>query len=874
MLGARARGQALAVCGLLLLAVVLVFIQTLRHGFVNIDDGVYAAGNPHISPGLTAAGVTWVFTHSHAGNWHPLTGLSHMLDCQFYGPGAGGHHLTSLLLHAATAMLLFLVLRQMTGSLWPSAAAAALFAVHPLRVESVAWIAERKDVLSGLCFVLTLGAYVWFVRGPRSWKRYLPLLVFFALGLMAKPMLVTVPALLLVLDYWPLGRMPGSPFRAVSGGALSAREPARRLLWEKIPLVLLVAVFCLLTLWAQQKASAFGNYVTLPWRVANAFVSYVTYIVQLFYPLGLAAFYPHPEYHLPLWKAFGALVVLVCITVAAVKWRQRCPYLLVGWLWYVGTLVPVSGSVFQVGSQAMADRFTYLPQIGLYLALAWGLADLCRSWRHRRWWSGLGSALVLAVLMGCAWRQTSFWYDSETLWVHALACTSENGEAENSLGFDLAERGHLDEAIAHYREALRFRPDYMEAHANLGAALSAQGRRDEALAHCRKALEIKPHSEMALNNMGAALAEQGRVDEALRYYQAAIDTDPDSMHARVNLASLLTAHGRLKEAAAEYQRILEIAPNNAEVYKNFGNALGRMGRIDEAMAEYRKALTIKPDDVQAHTNYGYILTCLGRFDEAMTHYQKALEVQPEAAELQNNVAMCLAGQGRLDQAVARYRRALEIRPDYLPAHNGLARALAAQGNASGAIAEYQAALKIQPSSVEIHADLGNLLLGLRRGDEALVHFRKIVELSPGSALACNNLGVALASQGRFDEGLAQFRRALQIQPDSFETQKNLAWLRATCPLASLRNGGEAIEHARRADQLCGGKRAEVLDTLAAAYAEAGRFAEALSTARKALDLATRQKARAMADILRTRIALYEAGKPFHEPPPGAELPKP
>jgi tetratricopeptide (TPR) repeat protein len=850
VLGPQTRRQVLAVCGLLLLAVGLVFAQTVRHAFVNIDDGVYVSENPHISHGLTASGVAWVFTNSHAGNWHPLTGLSHILDSQIHGLNAGGHHLTNVLLHAAAAMALFLVLWQMTGGLWPSAMVAALFAVHPLRVESVAWIAERKDVLSGLCFALTLGAYVWFLRRPSSRARYLVLLLVFALGLMAKPMLVTLPAVLLLLDYWPLGRFP---FRW-------------QLVREKLPLLALVAVFCLATVWAQGKVSAFGNYLALSWRIGNALVSYVTYLIQMFWPVGLAAYYPHPEYHLPFWKALGALVLLTCISAAALKWRRRCPYLLVGWLWYVGMLVPVSGIV-QVGSQGMADRFTYLPQIGLYIALAWAVGEACRSWPYRRWLCGVGSALVLTVLMGCAWRQTCFWSDSETLWTHTLACTSGNSPAENSLGLALSSQRRLDEAMEHYREALRFRPDYMEAHTNLGAALSERGRRGEALVHYRKALEVKPGSAIAHNNLAAALTDQGRLDEAVRHYQKAVEIDPDYVQARTNFASVLTTLGRRDEARAQHQKILEIEPDNAEFYASLGDAAGAQGRIEEAMAQYRKALELNPDYAEAHTNFGYILTRLGRFDEAMMHYRKALELKPDSAELQNNVGLALAGQGQLDEAAAHYRKALELKPDYVMAHNGLALVLGAQGKPSEALAHFRKALKIKPDSIEVHANLGNALLGLGQGDEALEHLRKVVELMPEGVVPRNNLGVVLATQGRFAEALVQFRQALQIQPDYAEAQKNLAWLRATCPEASLRNGAEAIEHARRADQVYGGKRVEVLDVLAAAYAEAGRFPDALSTARKALELATQQKAQAWAQVLRTRIALYEAGKPFHLAPP-------
>jgi tetratricopeptide (TPR) repeat protein len=878
-MGTQSRRAVLGVCGLLLLAVGGVFGQTVRHEFVIMDDGAYVSENPHISRGLTASGIAWVFTHSHVGNWHPLTGLSHMLDSQIYGLWAGGHHLTNVLLHAATAIVLFLVLWQITGAAWPSAMVAALFALHPLRVESVAWVAERKDVLSGLCFVLTLGAYVWFVRGPFSWSRYLLLLVIFALGLMAKPMLVTLPAVLLLLDYWPLGRFADAPGRHAAPPGATRQRPALattgafrwQLLTEKIPLLLLVAVFCLATVWAQDKAAAFGNPLTIGWRIANALVSYVAYLVQAFWPVGLAAYYPHPEYHLPIWEALGALVVLAGISAAALKWRRRYPYFLVGWLWYVGMLVPVIGIV-QVGSQAMADRYTYLPQIGLYLALVWGVADVCRSRPYRRWLCGVGSALVLAVLMGCAWRQTCFWCDNVTLWNHTLACTTGNSAAENNLGLTLANRGHLDEAMEHYREALRFRPDYMEAHTNLGTALAGRGRKDEALVHFQKALEIKPSSAIAHNNLASAMADLGRIDEATRHYQKAVEIEPDYVQARVSFAALLSAIGRRDEAAVQYQKVLDIEPDNAEVYTNFGNALGALGRIEEAMAQYRKALEIKPQSVEAHINFGYILTRLGRFDEAMAHYQKALKIKPDTPELQNNIALAKAGQGRFDEAIAYYRKALKLNPDYVIAHNGLAIVLVARGQLAEAIAHYREALKIKPDCIDVHVNLGNALLRLGQRDEALRHFGKVVELSPADAVPRNNLGVILATQGRFTEAAAQFQKALQIQPDYVEARKSLAWLRASCPEPSLRNGAEAIEHARRADQLCGGQRVDVLDALGAAYAEAGRFPDALTTAHKALDLATRQKARAWVDVLQTRIALYEAGKPYHQTPPLAEAP--
>ncbi len=480
--------QVLAVGGFLLLAVALVFGQAVRHEFVNFDDDDVFE-NPHVSQGVSTQSIAWAFTHSHGNNWIPLTWISLMLDCQLYGLHAGGYHLTNVLLHAATAILLFLVLHRMTGRLWPSAFVAALFAVHPLRAESVAWVSERKDVLSGLFFMLTLAAYVSYVHHRPSLLRYLAVMVFFALGLMAKAMLVTLPLVLLLLDYWPLGRLAASSTPPhCNGGAFVGSANLRqtdlgrfslavRLVVEKLPLFALVAVSCVATVWAQGSALAPVEYLPLGLRTGNALISYVAYLGQLFFPVGLAVFYPHPEGNLPAWKIIGAMLVLAAISAGVWAYRRRRPYLLVGWLWYLGILVPVIGLV-QVGLQAMADRYTYLTQIGLYISLVWAGADLCRSWSYRRWLCRAASSLVLVILMGCAWRQTSFWCDSEALWTHALACTSWNKVAYSNLARALADRGQVDAAIAHYQKALEIKPDFAEAHYSLGNALARRGQVD------------------------------------------------------------------------------------------------------------------------------------------------------------------------------------------------------------------------------------------------------------------------------------------------------------------------------------------------------------------------------------------------------------
>ena len=522
-----------AICGFLLLAVALVFGQTVRHEFVNYDDNKYVYENPRVAQGLSARGIVWAFTAIHFNNWHPLTTLSHMLDCQLYGLHAGGHHLTSVLLHAVVAILLFLVLLRITGDLWPSAFVAAVFAIHPLRAESVAWVAERKDVLSGLFFMLTLWAYAGYARRPFSLGRYLTVVLLFALGLMAKPMLVTLPFVLLLLDYWPLGRI-----------GLHTAGISRRVVVEKLPLLALTAASCVATVIAQGTGVIAIDVIPLPSRIANALVSYLAYIRDIFYPVGLAVLYPYPEGGLPIWKVAASSLAVTGISTAALVWRRRFPYLFVGWFWYVGMLVPVIGLV-QVGLQSMADRYTYLPQIGLCIAVTWGVAQLAVSWRYRFRVYGATAALAVLLLMGLAWRQTSYWRDSETLWTHTLAYTTHNFLPHNNLGLALAQKGQVDEAVTHFRKALEIKPDYANAHQNLGVALEGRGQSDAAIAHYQRALELKPdYPDITHNNLGSALARRGQLDAAIVHFRKALELRPDYVEARNNLDLALRLRGQ------------------------------------------------------------------------------------------------------------------------------------------------------------------------------------------------------------------------------------------------------------------------------------------------------------------------------------------
>jgi protein O-mannosyl-transferase len=617
-----------AVCFFILFAVFLVFGQTLRYDFVNYDDDKYVYENPQLSHGLTAQGIAWAFTSRHTCNWHPLTWLSLMLDYQLYGLKPGGYHLTNVLLHAATAMLLFLVLLGMSSDFWPSAFTAALFAVHPLRVETVAWVAERKDVLSGLFFVLTLWFYLGYVRRPFSIARYLMAIVFFGLGLMAKPMLVTVPFVLLLLDYWPLRRMSPDVLRTLRvrdrhTECAGYNVSPLGLVLEKAPLLVMSAASCVVTIWAQSEALADSELTPLYLRINNALVSYFAYLGQFFYPAGLALPYPHPGSDLPMWKVAGTLLVLAAICVAAVVWKRRYPYLLTGWFWYLGMLLPVIGLV-QVGSQAMADRYTYLPQIGLCIALAWGVANLCRGWTYRFFACGAASVVVLVVLIACAWRQTSFWRNSETLWLRSLDCTSPNFVPHYNLAIFLGLAGRTSEAIEHYQEALKLKPEHSEAHNNMGNALARLGRNDEAIEQFQQALIIQPDYAEADNNLGVALVQSGRIEEAGKYFEKALTLNPDFADAHNNLGGVLLNTGQLPAAADHFKKAIQFKPNFYEAHNNLGIALANLDRPGEAIEQYKLTLQIKPDFTKAYFNLARAYAQMNRPAEAIAAGEKTL----------------------------------------------------------------------------------------------------------------------------------------------------------------------------------------------------------------------------------------------------------
>jgi protein O-mannosyl-transferase len=637
------RGRVRAVALLLGLVTLLVYLPVRRHGFIELDDADYVADNAMVQAGLTWAGVTWAFTTGHASNWHPVTWLSHQLDAELFGPGATGPHLVNALLHAANAVLLFLLLRRLTGSTGRSVVVAALFALHPLHVESVAWIAERKDVLSACFFLLTLGAYARYAEAAareaaeqRRWNALA--LGLFALGLMTKPMLVTLPCVLLLLDYWPLQRFRGSRFRA--------------LVQEKLPFFALSAASCVITYLVQQRGGAVRSLGSFSFgeRIGNALVSYARYVGNTFWPDDLAVFYPHPGAW-PASQVVLAAVVVGGLSVAAWGWARRRPYVAVGWLWFAGMLVPTIGLV-QAGNQALADRYTYLPLIGGFVALVWGGAELGARGRVPR--LGLAVAATVAIAL-CAWRTTTqvrHWRSGEALFGHAVAVTTENFVARHCLGHALLAQGRTAEAIAEFDAALTIQPRFAEAHNSLGSARLRQGRAREARAHFEHAIELQPEFALARYNLGTVLLAAGKVDEAITQLEKACGLQPQDYLAQLNLGNALLQAGRGEEAVLRYRAVLTLRPDCADAHNNLGHVRLQQGRVDEATGHFRRALALQPNHANAHFNLGDACARAGRLKEAAEHFRKTLALVPNDADARQALTQVLAHEEKRRGATA------------------------------------------------------------------------------------------------------------------------------------------------------------------------------------------------------------------------------
>ena len=759
----------------LVLVTLALYWPASGFGFINYDDDFYVTSNVHVQNGLTWAGIKWAWANPVAGNWHPVTVLSHMLDCQLFGLNPGAHHLTNVLLHALNAGFVFWLLQRMTGAVWRSLLVAALFAVHPLRVESVAWVSERKDVLSG-CFgllaLLTYACYAqksvvsnqWSVisnqssrvraanNGPQTREHrllitdhrllfYLLSLCFFALGLMSKPMLVTWPFVMLLLDYWPLKRMQNAECRmqnAATGDTHHAPRNAPHvsrftfhvsLFLEKLPFFALAAAVSVVTFLVQKHVGAVMEAESLPLsaRVGNALISYGRYLGKLFWPVDLAVYYPRPG-QWPMGKVLLAAGLILGLSVLVWVRRRRQPYALMGWLWFLGTLVPVIGLV-QAGGQAMADRYTYLPSLGVLVLAVWGACELMQGKSEGQGKAEIrnpraegnpkpeirnpkggpaglisgfgfrvsdflrvsgfglrisyvagGAAIVLC--MALTHQQLGHWKDSEALFRQALEVTENNCLAHNNLGAALAKKGQIDEAIRQLQEALRLQPHFAPACNNLANALLLKGQIDEAIGQYQEAIRLNPDHAEAHYNLGTALLLKGQTDEAIRQFQEAIRLKPDHPLAHYNLGNAFLLKGQMDEAIRQYLEALRLNPNHAEAHYNLGTALGSKGQTDEAITQYQEAIRLNPGNADAHYNLGLALASKGQTEEAIRRFEGTLKVKSNYPEAHNHLGLALVRKGQTDEAIRQFQEALRLKPDYVAAHQNLDAVHAARARSS------------------------------------------------------------------------------------------------------------------------------------------------------------------------------------------------
>jgi tetratricopeptide (TPR) repeat protein len=633
----------------------IVFGQTLGHQFVNLDDGTYVYRNSQVTRGISVDGTKWAFTHPVAANWHPITILSHMLDCQLYGLAPAGHHFTNVALHSIAAILLLVILFQMTDALWPSAFVAAVFAIHPLRVESVAWVAERKDVLSAVFFMLTMISYVRYAKRP-SWQRYMLMAILFSFGLLAKPMLVTLPLVLLLLDYWPLQRFDHLGDSSTKSEKKFPKRPWKWLVLEKVPLLALSAAASVGAIITQERSINLMRHVSPGSRIGNAFVSLMIYLGQTFWPHNLAVFYPYPENGIPSSEVIVTIALFVAVSAGTFAVRRTKPYLLIGWLWFAGMLVPVLGIV-QVGIQAHADRYNYLPQIGLCLIIAWGIADLTKAWRYQRVVVSTLGLIAVTSLTWSAHLQTSHWFDSQSLWEHALAATSDNEMAREHLSDAYLDKGRINDAIAQAREAVKLLPDSADAHGVLGAALARTSQLDEAISQLQSAIQLNPKLPRAHFNLGNIFLQQGHLEQAIANYESEVELYPNFSQGHNNLGNALLRAGKTDQALAHLRLALELNPNYPEAHNNLAIALSQTEGVQQAINEWEKTLRIDSKNLEAECNLAWVLSTFS--DPSVRNGPKAVELAERAIDLSGGknariwrlAAAAYAEAGRFPEAI-------------------------------------------------------------------------------------------------------------------------------------------------------------------------------------------------------------------------------
>jgi len=702
-----------------------VYLQVVNHDFINFDDDIYVTENIRVIKGISLSNILWAFSLTERHDtpyWHPLTWLSHMLDCQLFGLNAGMHHLTSLLLHAASSLLLFYIFSSATGDLLRSAFVAALFALHPVNVDSVAWIAERKNVLSTFFWMLTMLSYVYYTRRPNI-LRYCVLILFFVLGLLSKPMLVTLPFVLLLFDYWPLER-----FDLKQSGL---HNKLIYLVLEKLPFFIIssYSVYISTVSLKLTRNIISTDYVPMQLRLENAIVSYAAYIGKMVWPSGLSIYYPFPA-SIAVWKIIVSLIMLISVTVFVMFKMSRFRYVGTGWFWFIGTFVPVSGVVQGGLWPGMADRWAYIPYIGLFVIISWGGYHLLNKYRLKNILAAATSITILFALSTVTYIQLKYWQDSKSLYKHALEVAPVNHFILNNMGNALAEEGKFMDAVGYYKEALLLKPGYANAHNNLATAFYKLGRIDDSIRYYSEALRYRPNFYKVHNNFGSVLFELGKDKDAMFHFLEALRINPDYGGAHYNLGLLLFRQGRIEQAVSHYARAVSLNPYYAEAHNNLGLAYDKLGRTGYAVKHYNEALRLEPNMAEAHMNLGVMLFYAGDYNKALFHLKRAAEINPED-----------------DNAREKIKTVLEEKEKFQKEEKSILEKIAGK-----------------PGVYKLYVDLGDLYVKYKRFDMAEEHYKRAVMINPDNHENIMKLAKIYAMKGNFSKALSEAERAIRLKP--------------------------------------------------------------------------------------------------------------
>jgi len=751
------------ICLFLIFATSAVYWQVSGYDFISLDDGEYVHDNYYVRSGITKESITWAFTKFHSNNWHPLAWISLMIDCHLFGVDAKAHHVVNLLFHILNSLLLFMVFRMMTGAVWKSAFVAALFALHPMHVESVAWISERKDVLSVFFMMLTLLSYYKYTQNIEV-KRYVPVVVFFVLGLLAKPMLVTLPFVLLLLDVWPISRMQyGNLFKI--NNTNKKRMQLSFLLLEKTPLFFLSAASSIVTFLAQKKGGIVVPLQVLPFemRIQNAIVSYIRYIEKMVWPSKLAFYYPYQDVH--VWHVAGSMILIISITFLAVKLIKNNPFLFVGWFWYIGTLVPVIGLI-QVASQSMADRYTYVPYIGLFIIAAWGIPGCIKGMGNRLKILTTVSATLFFGLMVCTWMQLRYWENSSTLYQRTINVTVNNLFANLNLGAVFLGQKKYDEAIDQYLEATRIDPNYSKTYNLLGRTYAAKENYRKAIEYFNKAIQMGENSAESYFFMARALMMQRKVDEAVAYYLKSIEIKKDYAESYNELGRALLFQEKIDEAKENVIIALRIEPNFPEAHYNLGLVFESEEIFEKAIQHYSEAIRIKPDYDLPYYKLGYIYLQKEKIDEAVNFYLKLIKINPDSARAYSMLGRAFIERGDVNEAKHNLFKALQIEPNLAEAHYHLGMAKEDEGRIDDAVKKYFKVIQLEKDFAPVHNRLGDIMMRQGNAEDAARHYLQYLKAKPEDIRARNNLGISLAIAGKTNEAIKHFLAIIRIDPDT------------------------------------------------------------------------------------------------------------